>query len=219
MRSTLGMVTGGVENIRLGDAHIEYAYGQLRDSLKPEAQPDERYRELKASLNWGAVDFCLEQLLTAELDWRTEGERGLGRASTYIPRLGAHFRKQIRDLHPADADQLYGILQDVALRGYLTMALLPDNPRPAVVFEPSEIYRRWLPLIYSQSSKLGDSLVDMLAVTGQTGFASADAFLTSHGMQSLTTAGSKSADIVWHYAFAGVILRAVEEGTWGSGHA
>lgn len=41
---------------------------------------------------------CINRFVDAELDFMTPGERGLGRASTYYPRLAAYERKKISRL-------------------------------------------------------------------------------------------------------------------------
>jgi hypothetical protein len=55
-----------------------------------------RLRDLRYRLNYDG--FCMNLPVMAELDYHTPGDRGLGRLSTEVPRLGGHCRKSLAQL-------------------------------------------------------------------------------------------------------------------------
>jgi hypothetical protein len=58
---------------------------------------------------------CVSLLVGSELDTVTPGERGLGRASTAIPRVGGHFRPLI-DLHTTTV--LGKVMEELCIQGF-----------------------------------------------------------------------------------------------------
>jgi len=91
------------------------------------------------------------RLIGAELDTETPGKRGLGRLSPSPPRLGARFRRKIRD---ADVQrELGGSAERVVLGGYGAAAGLYQSRRdgPPGLRERSEqeIWRLWVPQAYA----------------------------------------------------------------------
>jgi hypothetical protein len=75
----------------------------MRDALRDEPALSEQLglwdKELRSCFNIVAVGFCFSKYISSELDSQTPGDRGLGRLSTEIPRLGAYFRKPISRLY------------------------------------------------------------------------------------------------------------------------
>jgi hypothetical protein len=97
-----------------------------------------------------AVPSLASSFVDYQLDFRTPGDRGLGRISTEIPRLGAYFRKSMSRLSQPELRDLYGIIQDLMLRGYLTRALLLEAPpKQPVLTNALELYETWLAGFYS----------------------------------------------------------------------
>ena len=118
-----------------------------------------------ARFNTGAVGFCFSRYIASELDSWVPGDRGLGRISAHIPRLGAYFSKQMSRLSLQELLELYRTIQDLMLRGYLTRALLLEAPpKQAKLTTGPELYQTWLPRFYSSDpSEMGPNLRAVLA--------------------------------------------------------
>jgi hypothetical protein len=122
-------------------------------------------RELRSRFNVVAVGFCFSKYISSELDCHTPGDRGLGRIATEIPRLRAYFRRPMSRLSLPELRGLYGIIEDLMLRGYLTRAVLFEGPpkQPILTTAPA-LYEAWLAGFHSPDpSQMGPNLRAVLA--------------------------------------------------------
>lgn len=191
----------------------------MRQALRDEPELSEMLsfweKELRPRFNVLAVGFCFAKYISAELDFRTPGDRGLGRVSTEIPRLGAYFRKPMSRLSQSQLGELYGIIQDLMLRGYLTRAFLAEAPpKQSVVTTPSELYETWLAGFYSSDpSQMGPNLRAMLAAVTDSAFAALNAFFNGHGMRGGGLfREDKTGLITLYYPLGGFAVRTFEVG-------
>jgi len=127
------------------------------------------YDQYRDQFNIEGLNFCFENYINSELDFQTPGERGLGRMSSEIPRLGAYFRKQMSRISQQEHSELYRTIQDLMLRGYLMRVQLLCNswgPTPAQLLGNSW-GRFWATLAatlgdgsekYEQNQVIGDHL-------------------------------------------------------------
>ena len=202
--------------------HLDYAHQQVQRTLSGNAELVARiaktYCDLRATFNAAAVDFCLQKYITAEMDFKTPGDRGLGRMSTQVPRLGAYYRNQMSSLSVQDAARLYEVIQDVMLRGYLVHALVLENPLRAPLHrDGSTIYEKWVPGIYAgDPSKMGPNLQEALGAFSHSAFANLKLFFDAHAMSGRgLLAKDKTEMICFFYPVAGLGIRAVEVGMFG----
>lgn len=196
--------------------HFDAAYEDLRELFDDSTRFDAAYQSARKALNISAIEYCLRTFITAELDAATAGERGLGRVTTAVPRLGAYCRRQIRRLDASAQWQLYFLIQGAILRGYLTQALLIKDPRPVCVIDPETIFRMWVPVIYSSAGAVSEGVADGIAAVADAAFQRLDAFFGQHDMPSPYDDKARMGEIMWPYAKSGANLRAVECGSYGS---
>lgn len=169
-----------------------------------------KIHSLKESFNSTAITYCLEKYINAELDYKTLGDRGLGRVSTYIPRLAAYFRKQISNLSYQEIDELYYLIQDLILRGYLVRVLfVEDTLRPSTVSDGKELYEAWVPGIYAESpSQMSVDMQKAFAVCIDSALTEIKAFFSKHNMKGGGIfSKDKTDEILMYYPFAGFGLR------------
>lgn len=187
--------------------------GQRDPKFLEEVNP--RLTAIKEAFNFGAMDYCLERYIGAELDFKSSGDRGLGRISTEVPRLGAYFRKPMSKLDESELSELHNILQQIVLSGYLTYALVMEDPlKTAKLTGGSEIYEKWLPRVYSTDpSQTPEHLQGYMAAFSNVASERWTSFSTRHGMKG---GGAFSQDktpvILVYYIIGGFWLRATEVG-------
>jgi hypothetical protein len=167
------------------DASVSAMQEALRDECEYSEQLGLWGKELRSRFNLVAVGFCFSKYISSELDCHTPGDRGLGRISAEIPRLGAYFRRPMSRLSLPELRELYGIIEDLMLRGYLTRALLLEGaPKQPVLTTAPELYEAWLAGFYSSDpSQMGPNLRAVLAAATDSAFAALDGFFGGHGMR------------------------------------
>ncbi|NQU19352.1 hypothetical protein HQ550_04270, partial [bacterium] len=74
---------------------------KIIDMIKP------KFEELKKHFNTDKIGHCIERYINSELDFTTVGNRGIGRMTYAIPRLGGYFRSQLSKMSEATLSELY----------------------------------------------------------------------------------------------------------------
>lgn len=107
--------------------------------------------------SYRAVISCVEALVGTELDYRTPGERGIGRMSTDSPRLGGAFRAQ---LSRPETRQVFGPIIEAAVRdAFAGAAAVSVGVREPVVVSAEEAFEKWIPqAVYGTQPLDDDSL-------------------------------------------------------------
>jgi hypothetical protein len=167
------------------DASVSAMQEALRDEREFSEQLGLWDTELRSRFNVVAVGFCFSKYISSELECHTPGDRGLGRISTEIPRLGAYCRRPMSRLSLPELRELYGLIEDLMLRGYLTRALLLEvPPKQPVLTTAPDLYETWLAGFYSSDpSQMGPNLRAVLAAATDSAFAALDGFFSKHGMR------------------------------------
>lgn len=171
-----------------------------------------QYRD---QFNIEGLNFCFENYINSELDFQTPGERGLGRMSSEIPRLGGYFRKQMSRISQQEHSELYRTIQDLMLRGYLMRVLLMESPpKCAVLADGTQIFETWIAGFYvSDPMGMGEDLRNAMAALTNSAFTMLMKFYEDHGMRGGGfMSKDKAALISAHYPPAGYVIRAVEVG-------
>jgi hypothetical protein len=194
--------------------HLMHAFEEICNTIGKDTELVNSFKakidSLKEVFNSKAVTHCFEKFINAELDYKTPGDRGLGRVSTHLPRLAAYFRKKITSLPSQDVDELYCLIQDLILRGYLVHVLFSEeNLRPSTVSEPKELYEAWLPGIYAESpSQMSENMQKAFTVCTDSALGKIKAFFSKNDMRGGGFfSRDKTDEILMYYPFAGFGLR------------
>jgi len=193
---------------------VEFAIAGILDVFEDSDYVRElksKSEEVKSSLNYDSLFYCIDKYINSELDSRTRGNRGIGRMTTWIPRLGAYYRKEMSRLSTKNLSELYTLMQDVIFRAYLARPLIVENPiSMAKLSKGSELYEAWIPGIYVVDP-FGEKLLDMIDACTSTAWESFLNFLKKHGMSRPGTFPNEKMDeILFRYVVAGYYLRVVE---------
>jgi hypothetical protein len=159
----------------------------------------------------------MNRLVVAELDYHTPGKRGLGRLSTEVPRLGGHCRKSLARLRTDDLEELYRLIQDVIIAGYLVHVLfLEEEPARAVRTDPTEIFHAWLPGVYTQNPyEMNEDLQDAFTACGAFSMMAVKSFFKQHRVVGGgLLRRDKTSLITLFYMVAGYGIRLAEIGEW-----
>ena len=205
------------------DHHLERAIASVKaaleisgDNSKPEwsTELEPQLDQVRENFAGNAILDCLAHFVDAELDFKTSGERGLGRLSTMVPRDGAHFRKHLHRLTPDERREAGNLIKTQILTGYLSFILPREDPvEDSMITDGDALYRQWIPQIYSSSltSALDEENRILIAVLG------ADAMqrhLDFLGSNRIKGGGFFSPDktnvILFHFHLAGFSLRPIE---------
>ena len=201
-----------IENIETVMSLITNTFRKEQDILN-RIKP--RFEQLKLKINTEIFNHCVEKYINAELDFKTPGNRGLGRMTDNIPRFGAYFRKKLSKLSQNDLDNLYIKIQDIIISGYLVHALfmeeVANNP---VITDGETLYEKWIPGIYASSPfEMGKNLSNIFYICIES---SCQALKDLMGGCGIKAGGFLSADktdeILVYYACAGFGLRTIEVG-------
>lgn len=172
-----------------------------------------KYDSMLSNFNYQAINHCLDSYIMSELDSETSGDRGLGRMTSFVPRLGAYFREEISQLLESDKLELYDLIQDLVLRGYLVHVLFMETEDEKVkTSSGSELYESWIPEIYSgDPSEMGENLQHILSACSESAYESLYAFINKHRIERDEIFQSNETDSIFtYYLVSGFGLRLLE---------
>ena len=194
--------------------HLMHAFEEICNTIGKDTKLvnsfESKIDSLKRVFDSKAITYCCEKFIDAELDYKTPGDRGLGRASTYIPRLSSYFRKKIINFSSQDLDELYCLIQHLILSGYLVHVLfVEDNLRTSTVTDLNELYEAWLPGIYAESpAQLSENMQKAFAACTVSALSKIMAFFGKNNMKAGGFfSRDKTDEILMYYPFAGFGLR------------
>ncbi len=123
------------------------------------------FEKIQANFNSEAIDYCISNFLDAELDFQTHGDRGIGRTTSFIPRLGAYIRKYMKKFTTEDMILLRASIQGVILTRYLRMGyiiytLSLSDELFARKVDSNELYKAWIPTIYYSVDTIIDEITN-----------------------------------------------------------
>jgi hypothetical protein len=177
-----------------------------------------KLRDLKPLIKYDALNYSMSRFVTAELDCYTPGERGLGRLSTEVPRLGGHCRRPISKLRPDEIAELYRLIQDVIISGYIVHPLfLEERIQSGILSDAAQLFDAWLPNIYAQNPyEMADELQNAFTACGAFPLMALRGFLKQHRAKGGGLfGGDKTSMITLFYMVAGYGIRLAELGDWG----
>jgi len=183
---------------------------------------ESRFKQIALEFNAVAITYCLDLYIGAELDYAAPGSRGIGRMTTNIPRFGAYFSKPLSKLSSQELDELYFLIRDLCLRGYLMSAILMEWPaRHAKLSNGASLFEEWISSIYViNPHELDPDIWDIIKIDAMYTIIEIHVFMRKHGMEGDTLfnrvgrflSGDKVDEILLYYAIAGYSLRAVQKG-------
>jgi len=171
------------------------------------------YDHMVANFNYQDINYCLQNYIFSELDAKTSGDRGLGRKTSFIPRLGAYFRDDVSNMSESDKTDLYVQIQDIILRGYLVHVLFMETEeRENKNLSGPELYDLWIPEIYSSDpAEMGENLQNILYTCSESAYESLYAFVNDHRTGKDRIIPSDETDAIFtYYLVSGFGLRYFE---------
>lgn len=192
-------------------------YESIRNAISGSAEAakffEERFLLLEKIVQINAITYCAEKFIDTELDFSTPGERGLGRSTNYIPRLGGYYRDQMRKLSQEQLNTLRRFIRNLMLQGYLSCALLlgEDVFRGRYDDGPA-LFAVWVPNIYGGNpSEMGEEILNAIATFSNPPFQALLEFMVSHRMKKRGFSGNdRGSDIASWYMWGGALLRLAE---------
>jgi hypothetical protein len=136
------------------------------DTLKPETAEDAQVNEQLVShlRQWLASPdrtisdsavYSINRFIDAELDFKTAGNRGMGRMTDYWPRFGGKYRDILAGTSTEILEKLKLAFCDEVATGYLfaehLVECMSSHPVPRVSFPNGRegVFEQWVPTIYS----------------------------------------------------------------------
>lgn len=94
---------------------------------------------------------CIEEFVNTEMDYKTDGIRGIGRMSNYIPRFGGYYSKFLCNTSYDEIEIIRNLLKDIIKYGYFlgVYAELEDIKSLKLPKNPYKLlFEKWIPQIY-----------------------------------------------------------------------
>ncbi len=219
MKLTIAELEHGMETIRdiYGERTKECSGKNMMSEIKHMEEElisiGKEFEKLKQVVNVNFITNCIQQFISAELDYETPGIRGLGRLSTSIPRFGAYFRKHLSELSLEDIGKMYALIQNVIVMGYLFHALFIEkevqNPK---ITSTEQLYENWIPYIYSSGrSSMTERARNALFNFSAPAYKELKEFMSRCNFKGGGfLVRDKTNDIILYYAIGGFMLRRSE---------
>ncbi len=202
------------------------------DTLKPENDDDRRINaELVQHLRqWfssgdriltDAAEYSINRFVNAELDFETDGNRGLGRMTDDWARFGGKYRETLRSLDSESIQNLRRAFSDQLLCGYLFAECLLQSagqavPRDSFPDGSEGVFQRWIPLIYYKFGPpsfdeefSGDNAQSYYDAKGLWGHSTGDV-IHNQFRASAIAVDQYAQQLIRQYFDAGVMLRVTE---------
>jgi hypothetical protein len=176
---------------------------------------EEKLAQLRPILNGSLLDSCVTPFVDAEMDFRTSGERGLGRTSVFVPRFGGHFRKRMSKLDSVQLTRIRTGVVRCVISGYLAYAIFYEVVE-SVVTDAEQLYEKWIPLIYSVDlNELGEGTDDYFLGASTRSLSAlkavvSDLELEKGGFLASAKDPNRTDLIMSYYPAAGFLLRHTE---------
>ncbi len=166
------------------------------------------------SISPDVISNCVEQFVQAELDFITPGERGIGRLTEALPRLGAYFRGTLSNLEKIELDKLDTLIKKLIIKGYLFSAIINGQPKEKTLSSSNEeLYRQWIPKIFTFNlNVISNNAGNLLLTITENDLQKIKDLLHLHNMRGGGLFNrDKTEDILMHYIIAGVSLYYIEK--------
>lgn len=171
---------------------------------------DENYKSIDPEI----INPCIEKFVQAELDYTTPGDRGLGRLTETLPRLGAYFREPIAKLDELNREKLDALMTRIITKGYVFVSIVHSKPKEEISAKTGEqVYEEWVPKIFTfDLSNISNNAGDLLLMVTKNDLDEIKNFFNQNDMGAGGFfSKDKSDDIMMHYLIAGVSLYFIEK--------
>lgn len=171
---------------------------------------DENYKDTTPE----AMSQCIEKFTQAELDYVTLGNRGIGRLTETIPRLGSYFRNYFSKLDEIKQEELDTLITKLITKGYIFVPMFYGKPKEQTMsFTSDELYQEWIPKIYTFNlDVISDDAGKLLLAVTEKDINDIKNFFNQHNMKGGGLfSKDKTDDILNHYLIAGVSLYFIEK--------
>jgi hypothetical protein len=156
---------------------------------------------------------CIEKFIQTELDYETHGNRGIGRLTDTMPRLGAYFRNSFSELDEVSQNELGILITKLIAKGYIFIPMSNSKPKEKTLsFTSDELYKEWIPQIYTfKLTVLSENVWNLLLTITEKDFENIKNFFNKHNMKGGGLfSKDKTDDILNSYLIAGVALYFIE---------
>jgi len=174
----------------------------------------ENFNKNYASISVETINYCIEKFVQAELDFITPGNRGIGRLTETLPRLGAYFRNSLSNLEKTKLDKLDILITRLITKGYLFSAVINGQLKEKTLsFTNKNLYQEWISKIFTFNlNVISDNAGNLLLAITEKDLQQIRASFRSHNMHGGGLfSKNKSEDILMHYIIAGVSLYYIEK--------
>jgi len=156
---------------------------------------------------------CTEKFVQTELDHETSGDRGIGRLTDTMPRLGAYFRSSFSELDEVSQNELGILIAKLIAKGYIFIPMSNSKPKEKTLsFTDDELYKEWIPQIYTfKLNVMSENVWNLLLAITEKDFKDIKNFFDKHNMKGGGLfSKDKTDDILNSYLIAGVALYFIE---------
>lgn len=174
----------------------------------------ENFEKNNKGISSDTINYCVEKFVQTELDFITPGDRGIGRLTETLPRLGAYFRNPLSNFDKTELDELDTLITKLITKGYLFSAIINGQPKEKTLsFTDEELYREWIPKIFTFNlNVISDNAGNLLLAITEKNSQQIKDYFKSHNMRGGGLfSKDKSEDILMHYIIAGVSLYYIEK--------
>lgn len=166
------------------------------------------------SISPDTINYCVEKFIQAELDFTAPGDRGIGRLTETLPRLGAYFRNSLSNFEKTELDKLDTLITKLITKGYLFSAVINGQPKEKTLsFTNENLYQEWIPKIFTFNlNVVSDNAGNLLLAITEKDLQQTKASFHSHNIRGGGfISRDKTDDILMHYVIAGVALYFIEK--------
>lgn len=159
-----------------------------------------------------SILFCVDKYLSAEFDYITPGQRGIGRMNDSVPRLGGYFRKQLSNLSIDNKNELIHLIKQSIFIGYLSHVLtMEDELKKPTVSSEDTLFDKWIPGLYVSDISRVPNLSNFIYGASSETLLKVKSFMKQHDFKGGGFFSEDKTDLILsYYPIAGFGLRARE---------
>lgn len=135
----------------MGELFLSNSMQAIKAILNEEVIDDycAKFQVFKRLCDFEKIDYCIDKYIATELDYHTNGIRGIGRMNDNIPRFGGYFRRHLSNLPEEITNELGNLFKQSIYIGYLTHVLtFEEKPKTSVTTSGQMLFEKWIPEIY-----------------------------------------------------------------------
>ena len=185
---------------------------RMDEIFKSTKEFQENFEKNKESISPESISFCLEKFLHAEFDYGAPGNRGIGRATDFCPRLAAYFRKAFSKLSVEEMRNLDTQITTLIIKSYLFGIFFSRDSVKKSKHSKEKLFEIWIPQIYIFNlGGMQEGMADVLFALIQKDYEGIKKSFTEYGMKPGFFGGDKTQEILNGYVAAGLVMRLAEK--------